>query len=651
MSLFGGSSLASSTQSSSTDDESEDSITPPATAAAPDAQDAQLPDILEADDEDDSDYEDEDEDDDDDDDAGVLDVRPNRFKGKASTWRGYTEADRDIANSLSQIESGDLAAHLYNAHALKRRVRLPSDEIESISNWRSKDTWLKRGDQLAFTDDAGEEQAELVPFKAWTAWPLPPGIVPASNERFGRRRSNAEREGWSIGGVGEQEPGDELREEVLAVMLRAAKEKWESRESDIDSDRTTRHRGVKGRSTSAQSTRSASALSDFDIDTQTGSTAGTNGDLAPVKRSETGPAHLIGKQKRAYRRKPPVQVSKPAILADEERARTLLLPSTNSLLARIDILAAAIRRSRLNQFGHGAYSDTSGSEMITDGGSGSSRSRSRSRPRSKSVTSRGKATRSSSQPRTEFKTSRTVVSHKKGTQHADASSLDDDSASDFEGDRENKRCIRSKKRAPSKTRGSAGSDESPSRPGQTYSGLIDWSEVLGLASMTGWDEGAVARTAQRCAALFGEGMDFRCFDTTSDDLSKPVHFRPSTISSLDSTGFGEPMSEKRPYCSKDALRCPHTNCDGHRHDFSTHYRVVQHIMRQHGYDPRENDSDNEERTYGGVHIDGFLQLIAPKKGWIGRGRSKSVDSRSSHKRRKIKKEEDDGSNSSFEVSD
>jgi N-terminal acetyltransferase B complex catalytic subunit len=43
----------------------------------------------------------------------------------------------------------------------------------------------------------------------------------------------------------------------------------------------------------------------------------------------------------------------------------------------------------------------------------------------------------------------------------------------------------------------------------------------------------------------------------------------------------------------------------------------------HGYDPRTNDSDNEDRKVGGVHIDGFLQPITAKQGSLGAGRTKS----------------------------
>ena len=46
-------------------------------------------------------------------------------------------------------------------------------------------------------------------------------------------------------------------------------------------------------------------------------------------------------------------------------------------------------------------------------------------------------------------------------------------------------------------------------------------------------------------------------------------------------------------------------------------------MRVHGYDPRTNDSDNEENKVGGVHIDGFLQPVTLKSGWLGLGRTKA----------------------------
>lgn len=46
---------------------------------------------------------------------------PNKFKGPKSTWRQLTERDRMVHTSMTKLRDQDLSAHLYNAHALKRR--------------------------------------------------------------------------------------------------------------------------------------------------------------------------------------------------------------------------------------------------------------------------------------------------------------------------------------------------------------------------------------------------------------------------------------------------------------------------------------------------------------------------------------------------
>ena len=49
--------------------------------------------------------------------------RPNRWRGPASTWRKYTHEERQTYLTLQRLEAQDLAVHLYNTHALKRRAR------------------------------------------------------------------------------------------------------------------------------------------------------------------------------------------------------------------------------------------------------------------------------------------------------------------------------------------------------------------------------------------------------------------------------------------------------------------------------------------------------------------------------------------------
>ena len=65
------------------------------------------------------------------------------------------------------------------------------------------------------------------------------------------------------------------------------------------------------------------------------------------------------------------------------------------------------------------------------------------------------------------------------------------------------------------------------------------------------------------------------------------------------------------------------------------------MIRSHGYDPRTNDSDNEERGEGGVHINGYLRPINAKTGWLGRGSGRSKTYEVKRRRTgKSKKEED-----------
>jgi hypothetical protein len=76
------------------------------------------------------------------------------------------------------------------------------------------------------------------------------------------------------------------------------------------------------------------------------------------------------------------------------------------------------------------------------------------------------------------------------------------------------------------------------------------------------------------------------------------------------------------------MYCPHRDCYGRRREFAMPYRVIEHCMRIHGYDPRTNDSDNEETTVGGVHVNNFLLPVTAKPGWTGYGRARDDDEES-----------------------
>ncbi|KAJ4293218.1 N-terminal acetyltransferase [Kalmusia sp. IMI 367209] len=623
---------------------------------------------------------------------------------KPPTWRRYTAADREIGDSLENIESADLAAHLYNTHNLKQRARRPPEALAEIKGWHNKESWLGKGKELQFEDPLGEIQSELVPSKLWTAWPRAPHQLPAKGSTIGTTEDG--EHGWYVGSSTSCNTGEVMREEVLALLLRSAKEQWLARQRDYEDMATSGAERERSSSTAVSSRDSdIDMIDEHSVRISDVSESETEGEQTvrdvndPTVESESGePLYKTNPRSLSGSPLPPLDS---AFLADDNEARRILEPLVNSLLSSIDCLALAIRRSRLNHFGSHAFSPGSGSDYLTDAETPAPRSRASSRPQS-SGRSRKKSTQPSLPKKSYDKTSK--QDRKKMSSH------DSDSASDYGADHDsesdgdsNSSGASRRRRVRSISRNSSpGSDASNNLEIKRYVGLMDWSEVLGIATIAGWNKRAITRTTQRCASLFGEGMSFRAFDEglATQHLAEPVQYNPSTVPTLGDLGSHEPgfltstksskrpyfkpgtlrcphrgcttqwkypsdtikhvkrvhsydprtnntdnafmestpedmrdlneppnsiPSKKRPYFEPHALRCPHLDCPHSMKEFDGSNRLIQHLKRAHGYDPRTNESDNEERTVGGVHIDGFLQPIWAKPGWFGEGRAKSED--------------------------
>ncbi|KAF3035613.1 hypothetical protein E8E11_003259 [Didymella keratinophila] len=538
--------------------------------------------------------------------------RPNRFKGPPQTWKGYTADDRQLTESLQQIEDIDLAAHLYNAHALKRRVLKPAPELSTLNNWQNKDAWLKQGKELQYTDAVRQVQIELVPAKDWTAWPVPPASFYTLANGFRRAAVAPEKDEWVIGGNGTQDPGEELKDELLGTFLRLAKGSWNAKPWQEDG-----HRGATERPPSRS--RSQSVHTDVEMKDARGN------------ELEDGDDKTTKERRKKRGRKPRVEKdTNPVVIADDAKAERILRPTIASMLTKLDDVALALRRTRLNHFGRSGFGDgSSQSEFTTDAETTEPEGQSIPQSRAKSTSRSKPITRQSSRPSS--RASRAPKSPKKPS-NAAVQPDDSESASDYgaqfgEDDALDSDASRgdTKRRKRSRSASTAEGEDSANTRDWSRAGLMDWSEVLGIAAVKGWDQNALARTAKRCSALFGENMSFRPFaeDLAAKPLASPVQYTPSTIPLPSGLPFSAPRPEKRPYYQAGAIRCPHPDCYGHHKDFRMAYRVIEHCMRQHGYDPRTNDSDNEERTHGGVHIDGFLQPITAKQGWLGHGRSKA----------------------------
>ncbi|KAH9868502.1 hypothetical protein J1614_007574 [Plenodomus biglobosus] len=626
MSLFGGESAPTTTDGSSHSESrashSDDRLSPP-TAVAAEPQSAQNPSILIS-----SDHSDELESDSGDErHSGEEQLsRPNRFTGQPQTWKGYTAAERQIAASLDQIQDSDLAAHLYNAHALKRRVRRPIEELAGLKNWQSRDAWLRTGKSLQYTDAAGLEQTELVPSKDWTAWPLPPENHAPLYDGAAAGHGLGAPDEWSVGGGHTEDAGAELRDEMLAVFLRIAKENWNSRETDGEEHPSRQRTATSRRRSRSQSGRSIKA----ERSVSRGDTKMKNGDDEEEadEDSEEGPDDVENETsgKKRGRKVQAEVLTTPTFLADDARAYRLLQPSINSMLSRLDELAMAIQRTRLNHFGHGEAGDRSSQSDFTSAAESTE-------PESKS-SSRASSTRQTSRHPLSITSSRAVSPRHSGAATKGANSRSRPRAGTDNDASGTDISIAPDLRKRARSASTTSADSELEIRDRARAGLIDWSEVLGLAAVKGWNERALARTAQRCANLFGESMSFMPFDADAapQSLPEPVQYAPTTIPAPFIPSILGSPPDKRPFFQVGTLRCPHKGCYGHDKDFGLPYRVVEHCIRVHGYDPRTNDDGNETRTLGGVQIDGFLQPVTLKPGWLGHGRAKAGKTSKKQKR-------------------
>lgn len=148
--------------------------------------------------------------------------RENRFQGLSNVWHDYTAEERSLADSLHQQRANDLSIHLYNAHALKLRVRDP-DTGSKTNSYHSKKRWV---------GSDGSGTLLWHPEAIWTSWPLDPEHVPRRNEHF---RSSALDTGDDSSTYKMREPwrlSADLEDEVQVLMLKKAKTNLQKQRSN-----------------------------------------------------------------------------------------------------------------------------------------------------------------------------------------------------------------------------------------------------------------------------------------------------------------------------------------------------------------------------------------------------------------------------------
>ncbi|KAI4268735.1 MAG: hypothetical protein LQ337_007681 [Flavoplaca oasis] len=393
-------------------------------------------------------------------------TRPNKYHGPPSTWRDWTAAERQIVASLDQLRAKDLSAHLYNFYCLKRRT-------DSTQQWQ--------GETDPDTDEyvsISRRRKAWLPVKTWTAWPMDPQAVPRESDESTWEGSPHERHNTEKTPISSSELLSDL---LTARACKKAKEHFYKREWE-DSDAEL-----------------PEPPSDRD------------------SRKQLRIPELAG-DTRPY---------EPVVMADDELAKSILQPSINHVLYKLDTLLMGLHHAR-NSYATVNKMATH-SRVVTDDESSMGRKRKR-------------------------KAARTSVSR-----------------------------ASSRKRSPD---ASGETSEAAAESATSFSrlkrglGLRDWSDVLGVASVSGFPPDVVARTAERCSNLFDESIVFRTLYEGKKSFSE-VKYAPDVVPVETLQGFLQ--SETEQLSSQDG---------------------------------------SEEEKVGAVHVDGFMQPISKHKTWSRRSRSK-----------------------------
>jgi hypothetical protein len=443
-------------------------------------------------------------------DSGGLTGRPQPPRSEIAQRRRWQAEEIQLTISLENQRASDLNENLYELGE-ERRLFQSQAQRSKIIPWQSRNRWVK------------SKKPELaIPPSEWTSWPLDPHEVPLSDEWFDNTKFGSP----SYRPIKKQKlakPSAEMEEILCDIAIKKCRRRWQHdfRGSSLDSQESRTPRLHSDRRN----------IETFQMDVSTHSADSSTippSDLSHVSVSDvesTSTEILRDKHSqqpgfpfRAIEKGMPYnqQVLTPAFSADDELSHQILRPSMRHILFNLDKLFTGLYHSRINQDKANTYA-----QIFND------------------TQQKGGTT-----PEPQFSPILEYTTGTKSDTHRGRKWTAEDGPS-----------------MPHRL-------DSPSLPGPR-----DWSELLGMATITGWDTQAVERAAERCAKLFGEDMAFKTL--SEDDLGaqfEPVHIAPSFRSSS----------------------------------------------------PTSDTIDSKPKgMVGGVHVDGFMQPIVGRQGWRGKDKEKS----------------------------
>ncbi|MCJ1443184.1 MAG: hypothetical protein MMC23_003682 [Stictis urceolatum] len=457
--------------------------------------------------------------------------RPNDFKGPKSTWREWTAEERQIATSLDQLQARNLGVHLYNTHNLRLRARALRAKAEASENAEA---------------DVNAWEPRLL----WAAWPLERALVPREG-----------KEGWK------NEPKDEavsrssakdlssrqmLEELVINTASRIARSRfqaraWEGSESG-DSQRDNELDAMEEdpveeppipsshrRSDSSDDSMSASSrpvTRESHTRSQSVSRATSRASPQAASRSQSSSPSASDQE---------VPVLEPVPTADDAQITLLLRRPARHILSQLDSLFAGLHHSRQSYSRRNPGPTSSGgTEDDLDQAEDDEHQDPAPRPtsQSRSRSSRRRKRRNSDS------SSGSNYSSELSTENSDVASSSEPGSTS---------------RSISRHRSRTGSRSSQSSRRTNYL-LRDWSDVLGMAAVTGWDMAVVRRAQLRCEKLFREKMDFMDADSLLPSVagttkaSKLIASEDEIEDGVHVDGFTRPVKARRGWRGKDSQK-------------------------------------------------------------------------------------------------
>jgi hypothetical protein len=458
----------------------------------------------------------------------------------------------ELAQSIDAACISDLNSNLLGASAERKRVQ--SHVLPPhVRSWQSRYRWTQ-----------SKRNRVNLPPPEWISWPLEPHEVPEKDEWF-----DSIKDGCLFGSPSKKlkplKPSAELEEVLCAIALEKYRKKWETAPSAFK-NRARLYEAAIASQNPGPLIEGQPALNVAAHGNQIGSLSATDTRLNESTSFQEESCQQLYPENLAK----PIEASdggtlEPVFSADDERSHRMLQPSIRSTLSKIDALLLGLTYSRVFHDKGNSYAVDTADQKDEDSA-------------------------------ILLKDSLVLSESDSGSDHGSFSTPPHPRDRGRDRDKSKSRAPRNRKKAVSPP------------------GLRDWSDILGIASLTGWNSDVVERAALRCARLFGEGMSFTTFreDEIDQPTPEPVHFHPNYLSAL--------RSESR--WTTKTLQCPHVDCPrSHGQKFTEHHRLVSHIRKVHKWDPITEQIP--VTTVGGVKLDGFMQPIHARQGWRGKDKTKS----------------------------